>query len=74
MLACLSLGLLLSCEDKAKDVPDWRDYMKSGDEEQIAVAKEKIPSAELFLQRQRAGKPSGQRLRASLALQYGYGD
>lgn len=23
LLACLSLGLLLSCEDKAKDVPDW---------------------------------------------------
>lgn len=44
LLACLSLGLLLSCEDKAKDVPDWRDYMKPGDEEQIAVAKEKIPS------------------------------
>ena len=49
LLACLSLGLLLSCEDKAKDVPDWRDYMKSGDEEQIAVAKEKIPSDMVLL-------------------------
>ena len=49
LLACLSLGLLLSCEDKAKDVPDWKDYMKPGDEEQIAVAKEKIPSDMVLL-------------------------
>lgn len=46
----LSFGLLFSCEDEPKEVPNWQDFIKPGEnEDQVQLSKKKIPSDMVLL-------------------------
>lgn len=48
LLSFLSL-ICISCEDKAKDVPDWKDYMKPGDDIEVQPSTSSLPSDMVLL-------------------------
>lgn len=49
-LFCAFVALLgTSCEDKAKEVPDWKDFIKPGDGTEVEASTEKIPSDMVLL-------------------------